>query len=37
MSSIKMQMSYLSDMEIMFLNIAGSKEVRKNKQILQEL
>ena len=31
MSSIKMQMSYLSDMEIMFLNIAGSKEVKKKQ------
>ena len=31
MSSIKMQMSYLSDMEMMFLNIAGSKEVKKKQ------
>lgn len=31
MGSIKMQMSYLSDMEIMFLNIAGSKEVKKKQ------
>ena len=31
MSSIKMQMSYLSDMEMMFLNIASSKEVKKKQ------
>lgn len=31
MSSIKMQMSYLSDMEAMFLNIASSKEVKKKQ------
>ena len=31
MGSIKMQMSYLSDMEIMFLNIASSKEVKKKQ------
>lgn len=37
MSSIKMQMSYLSDMEMMFLNIAGRRRSGKNKQILQEL
>ena len=29
--SIKMQMSYLSDMEMMFLNIASSKEVKKKQ------
>lgn len=31
MGSIKMQMSYLSDMEMMFLNIASSKEVKKKQ------
>lgn len=31
MDSIKMQLSYLSDMEIMFLNIASSKEVKKKQ------
>ncbi len=34
MGSIKMQLSYLSDMEIMFLNIAGSKEVKKKQASL---
>ena len=31
MGSIKMQMSYLADMEKTFLNVAGSKEVKKKQ------
>lgn len=34
MSSIKMQMSYLADTEIMFLNIVNSKEVKKKQASL---
>ena len=34
MGSIKMQMSYLADMEIMFLNIANSKEAKKKQASL---
>ena len=34
MGSIKMQMTYLSDMEKMFLNIASSKEVKKKQASL---